>query len=208
MNAYYKSNTYILTVFVKHVFIPYTGNDKHSNVRASYVFNTFCLTSRSSYLKTEDQFSAIMRCECVCLINFYRTRTIKLSIYELFSYSNCDAMPKLCTNAKHSPMWYQQNLSRRTSMFCNSIHTNDIHYTNCLFLLFFKFIICLKVHWWISQRQTKFVDNSLGNRFYFQECYAKYMLKPDGTVMYEFGCHDSQVCYVVWHFSQLRRKFC
>ncbi|XP_052222298.1 protein jagged-1-like isoform X2 [Dreissena polymorpha] len=27
-----------------------------------------------------------------------------------------------------------------------------------------------------------------------QECYAKYVLKPDGTVMYEFGCQDSQTC--------------
>ncbi|XP_052220971.1 protein jagged-1-like isoform X23 [Dreissena polymorpha] len=27
-----------------------------------------------------------------------------------------------------------------------------------------------------------------------QECYAKYVLKPDGPVMYEFGCQDSQTC--------------
>ncbi|XP_052231705.1 SCO-spondin-like isoform X4 [Dreissena polymorpha] len=27
-----------------------------------------------------------------------------------------------------------------------------------------------------------------------QECYAKYVMKPDGTVIYEFGCHSSQTC--------------
>ncbi|XP_052213089.1 neurogenic locus notch homolog protein 1-like isoform X2 [Dreissena polymorpha] len=27
-----------------------------------------------------------------------------------------------------------------------------------------------------------------------QECYVKYVLKPDFTVMYEFGCQDTQTC--------------
>ncbi|XP_052235372.1 fibrinogen alpha-2 chain-like isoform X2 [Dreissena polymorpha] len=27
-----------------------------------------------------------------------------------------------------------------------------------------------------------------------QECYAKYLLKPNGTVTYEFGCQDSKTC--------------
>ncbi|XP_052265848.1 tenascin-like isoform X2 [Dreissena polymorpha] len=27
-----------------------------------------------------------------------------------------------------------------------------------------------------------------------QECYAKYAMKHDGTIMYEFGCHNSQTC--------------
>ncbi|KAH3751940.1 hypothetical protein DPMN_186548 [Dreissena polymorpha] len=27
-----------------------------------------------------------------------------------------------------------------------------------------------------------------------QDCYARYVLKPSGTVIYQFGCHDSQTC--------------